>query len=158
IARASGGCAVRKLEKPSSHRAHSATILPSRRAWDTPRSRPRGGCSIVTRILPSIARLSSAPIERRHAPASGGDHARAYEQFRPCLRWEFTFSCAFCLLHEAQVCPEGAAGSSQFWIEHLELQSERPDLRNSYANLVYTCRRCNLARRSRSRVDARGRR
>jgi hypothetical protein len=45
-----------------------------------------------------------------------------------------------------------------FWIEHLEPQSERPDLRNRYGNLVYACRRCNLARRSRPRIDARGRR
>jgi hypothetical protein len=62
------------------------------------------------------------------------------------------------LLHEAQVCPNGAAGSSQFWIEHLEPQSDRPDLRNVYGNLVYACRRCNLARRSRPRVDRDGRR
>jgi hypothetical protein len=74
------------------------------------------------------------------------------------LRWEFSFSCALCLLHETQVCPEGAAGSSQFWIEHLELQSERPDLRSTYTNVIYACRRCNLARRSHSRIDAFGRR
>jgi hypothetical protein len=74
------------------------------------------------------------------------------------LRWEFAFGCPFCLLHEAQVCPNGAAGSSQYWIEHLEPQSERPDLRNVYGNLVYACRRCNLARRFRPRVDATGRR
>lgn len=73
------------------------------------------------------------------------------------MRWEFAFSCAFCLLHEAQVCPGGAAGSSQFWIEHLEPQSERPDLRHVYDNLVYACRRCNLARRAHPRTDARGR-
>jgi hypothetical protein len=62
------------------------------------------------------------------------------------------------LLHEAQVCPKGAAGSSQYWIEHLELQSKRPDLRNVYDNLIYTCRRCNLARSHRPRVDGGGRR
>ncbi|HSR99198.1 MAG TPA: hypothetical protein VLM79_19215 [Kofleriaceae bacterium] len=60
------------------------------------------------------------------------------------------------MLHEAQICPGGAAGSAQFWIEHLELQSERPDLRNTYSNLVYACRRCNLARRFLSRCDVRG--
>lgn len=48
-------------------------------------------------------------------------------------------------------------GSSQFWIEHLELQGERPELRNAYTNLVYACRRCNLARGVRPRVDVRGR-
>jgi len=112
----------------------------------------------VTRILPSTAPLLTAPIERRHAPATDARHDRAYEQFRSCLRWEFSFSCPFCLLHEAQVCPNGASGSSQYWIEHLEPQSERPDLRNVYGNLVYACRRCNLARRFRPRVDATGRR
>jgi hypothetical protein len=113
---------------------------------------------LVTRILPSVAALLPAPVERRHAPVTYARHDRAYEQFRSCLRWEFAFGCPFCLLHEAQVCPFGAAGSSQYWIEHLESQSERPDLRNAYSNVVYACRRCNLARRSRPRVDAAGRR
>jgi hypothetical protein len=112
----------------------------------------------MTRILPSITCLPTAPIERRHAPATDAEHDRAYERFRPCLRWEFSFSCSFCLLHEAQVCPAGAASSAQFWIEHLEPRSERPDLRNTYGNVVYACRRCNLARRARPRTDARGRR
>jgi hypothetical protein len=111
----------------------------------------------VTKVLPSIARPPTAPIERRHAPDIDAEHDRAYERFRPCLRWEFSFSCAFCLLHEAQVCPGGAASSAQFWIEHLEPQSERPELCNVYGNVVYTCRRCNLARRFRSRTDVRGR-
>lgn len=112
----------------------------------------------MTRVLPSIAVLLSAPVERRHRPQSEAQHERGYERFRSCLRWDFAFTCSFCLLHEAQVCPSGAVGSSQFSIEHLELQSERPELRNAYGNLVYACRRCNLARGSRRRVDARGRR
>lgn len=111
----------------------------------------------MTKVLPSVAGLLTVPIERRHAPTTDADHVRAYEGFRPCLRWEFAFSCAFCLLHEAQVCPGGAAGSSLFWIEHIEPQSDRPDLRNMYGNLVYACRRCNLARRARPRTDRRGR-
>jgi HNH endonuclease len=112
----------------------------------------------VTRILPSIACLQTAPIERRHAPVSHAAHERGYERFRPCLRWEFSFSCAFCLLHECQVCHGGALSSAQFWIEHLEPQSERSDLRNVYSNVVYACRRCNLSRRARPRGDAQGRR
>jgi hypothetical protein len=111
----------------------------------------------VTKVLPDVARLLTVPVERRHAPTTDAEHARAYEGFRPCLRWEFAFSCAFCLLHEAQVCPGGVVGSSQFWIEHIEPQSQRPDLRNMYGNLVYACRRCNLARRARPRTDIRGR-
>lgn len=112
----------------------------------------------MTSVLPSSPALPRSPIERRHAPAAEAGLARGYERFRPCLRWEFAFSCPFCLLHEAQLSPTGAAGAAQFWIEHLEPQSARPDLRNTYANVVYACRRCNLARHQRSRVDERGRR
>ncbi|HET7504475.1 MAG TPA: HNH endonuclease [Kofleriaceae bacterium] len=112
----------------------------------------------MIKVLPSIAQLLAAPIERNHAPLARAQHDRAYEQFRACLRWEFAFACPFCLLHEAQVCPAGAAGSAQYWIEHIEPQSDRPDLRNVYSNVVYACRRCNLARRSRPRVDSAGRR
>jgi hypothetical protein len=112
----------------------------------------------VTRILPSISYLSSVPIERRHAPVTTAEHGRGYERFRNCLRWEFWFSCSFCLLHETQVSAHGASGSAQFWIEHLEPQSDRPELRNVYGNVVYACRRYNVARQARPRIDARGRR
>jgi hypothetical protein len=112
----------------------------------------------VTSILPSRALLLDLPIERRHTPTTDAGSYRGYEAFRPCLRWDFFFTCPFCLLHEAQVSPDGAAGSSQFWIEHLVPQSQRSDLRNTYHNLVYTCRRCNQARRSRARSDTTGRR
>lgn len=111
----------------------------------------------MKKILPDVARLLSVPIARRHAPIADATHARAYELFRRCLRWELAFSCPFCLLHEAQVCPDGAEGSSQDWIEHIEPQTERPELRNVYSNVLYTCRRCNLARRARARVDRDGR-
>ncbi len=111
-----------------------------------------------TSVLPSAPALPSAPIDRRHAPESEAELDRGYERFRPCLRWEFSFACPFCLLHEAQLSPTGAAGAAQFWIEHLEPQAARPDLRNTYANVVYACRRCNLARHQRPRTDGRGRR
>jgi hypothetical protein len=62
------------------------------------------------------------------------------------LRWEFGFTCAFCLLHEVQVAPEGASGSRRFSIEHLELKKDRDDLVNRYDNVVYACSRCNNAR------------
>lgn len=112
----------------------------------------------MTSVLPSTPVLPSSPIDRRHAPEVEADLDRGYERFRPCLRWEFSFACPFCLLHEAQLSPTGAAGTAQFWIEHLEPQAARPDLRNTYANVVYGCRRCNLARHQRPRTDGRGRR
>lgn len=110
----------------------------------------------MTRTLPDRAPLLDVPIERRHTPTIGAEHARAYEAARPCLRWEFFFTCPFCLLHEAQICPTGAAGSSQFWIEHLATRSQQPELRSAYDNLVYACRRCNLARGVRPQLDGGG--
>ncbi len=77
--------------------------------------------------------------------------------YRSCLRWEFGFTCAFCLLHEALIAPEGAKGSARFWIEHLERQETHPDLAHDYDNVVYSCRRCNIARGKSPRCDADGR-
>lgn len=81
--------------------------------------------------------------------------------YRRCLRWDFGFTCAFCLLHEVQVAPEGARGSRRFWLEHLELKKDRDDrddLINRYDNVVYACSHCNAARSTRPRQAEDGRR
>lgn len=108
------------------------------------------------KVLPSVFSLPGQPTARRHSPIVSGEGERGYEVFRSCLRWEFGFVCAFCLLHEAQLSPLGAKGSGVFWIEHIELRSARPDLINSYANVVYTCKLCNLARGRKPKVTNTG--
>lgn len=105
------------------------------------------------RILPPRASLPAAPIDRRHRPRPG-----AYSTYRPCLRWEFGFACAFCFLHEADLTEHGAARSGLWWIEHHVGQTHDDSLVDRYWNCFYSCRYCNEARRTARVVDERGRR
>ena len=79
------------------------------------------------------------PQERgSHGPAEYS----AYESYRPWLRDEFDFRCAYCLKRETwgQV-------TSEFELDHFEPQSLESPLRLDYLNLVYACRRCNAVKR-----------
>lgn len=81
-----------------------------------------------------------------------------YTNYRTCLRWEFGFACAFCLLHESDLLEHGVEGSGLTSIEHHIARSEDPSLRDEYRNCFYACRSCNGARRDSPRVDRNGRR
>lgn len=96
------------------------------------------------RILPAVQQPRPR-INRTHRPEGLG----GYSRFRPCLRWDFGFLCAFCQLHEADFSPEGIEGQGTTTIEHYVLQSHEPSLRNEYANCYYACRLCNSARSTR---------
>jgi hypothetical protein len=63
------------------------------------------------------------------------------------LRWDFGFTCAFCLLHEADFF-HGLPGEGLglMTIEHRKLKRDEPDLVGAYDNCIYACRWCNLAR------------
>jgi len=74
---------------------------------------------------------------RRHWPAGYS----AYESYRPWLRDEFDFRCVYCLQRETSGRTTG-----EFELDHFEPQSLNPQLRSGYLNLVYACRRCNLAK------------
>lgn len=100
-------------------------------------------------LLPPATEPWRTAIARRHAPAE----TRNYRDFRSCLRWEFGFSCAFCLLHESDLSPHGTEGWGLMWIEHAELQSQEPGLAAQYENCFYSCRFCNEARGTSPRSD-----
>jgi hypothetical protein len=93
-------------------------------------------------ILPPITNLPPTPVERRHNPQGAAD----YGQYRQCLRWDFGFTCAFCLLHEADLVEHGAEGSALTWVEHRIPQSEDSSQANTYDNCFYSCRYCNRSR------------
>ncbi len=59
------------------------------------------------------------PLVRRHEP----DGYKDYRRFRPWLRDEFWFRCAFCLHREPWPT------TSEFEIDHRIPVSERPDLK-----------------------------
>ena len=92
-------------------------------------------------VLPAQIQLPSAAIDRRHAPPE-----RPYKNYKACLRWEFGFTCAFCLLTEADVCEYSVERTGLFWIEHFLTRIAHPDHRNLYANCLLSCRFCNNSR------------
>ena len=90
-----------------------------------------------------MTRPAASPIPRRHRPRPAG----RWGAYRSCLRWDFGFTCAFCLLHEADLygglSGEGLAGTT---VEHLIARSADASLANEYENCVYACRWCNRSR------------
>ena len=96
-------------------------------------------------VLPPQTRPADAPLERAHAPSG-----TAYGLFRRCLRWDFGFSCAFCLVHEADLIAHGVEGTGLTSVEHYALQSTSPEQAGTYANCFYACRFCNGSRSTRA--------
>lgn len=96
------------------------------------------------RILPPSTQPPSQPTHRRHEPAPG-----SYQSYRQCLRWEFGFTCPFCLLHEADLVV-GAEGTGLMQVEHRVPQSTDASLVNEYRNCLIACWQCNRGRSARS--------
>lgn len=108
------------------------------------------------KILPLRTLPPNKKIERRHAPSQESGRY-GYQGYRSCLRWEFGFTCAFCLLHEGDFADFGAEGLGLMWIEHFTPISIDPQAVNDYDNCFYTCRFCNRFRSMAPEVDESGR-
>jgi hypothetical protein len=105
-------------------------------------------------ILPPRTAPATTPTARRHAPQQA-----SYGEYRACLRWDFGFTCAFCLLHESDLSQGmGVEGLGLMWIEHRFLQSTHESERDRYENCIYACRLCNQARGTAPLIDTRGHR
>lgn len=94
------------------------------------------------KIWPPRTLPPKTPIARRHRPKPSSRWTR----YRACLRWDFGFTCPFCLLHEADLYGgpgEGLAGTT---VEHRIARSADPSKANVYGNCLYACRFCNRAR------------
>lgn len=83
-----------------------------------------------------------------------------YRAYRACLRWEFGFTCAFCLLHEADLAELGVEGLGLTSIEHfIPASSEEGEGKvNQYENCFYVCRFCNGSRSDSPVIDEEGHR
>ncbi len=77
-------------------------------------------------------------IARRHGPEGYVD----YKSYRPWLRDEFSFRCAYCLMRE-----RWGRVTGQFDLDHFVPQVQSPDEPPVYENLVYACHSCNLRKR-----------
>lgn len=110
------------------------------------------------KVLPPRTEPPTTPVGRRHQPPPAGG-GRGYRAFVPCLRWDFGFTCAFCLLHEADVTAgmgvSNVSGGAMS-VEHRVLRRDRPDLANDYGNCYYACENCNKARATRPITTAEG--
>lgn len=102
---------------------------------------------MVNKVLPPTTLPARAPMQRRHSPTKKNREG-GYKEYRECLRWEFGFSCAFCLLHEADLAthPDLTKRGGNFETEHLTPQSVDPSRANDYDNCVNACNACNRAR------------
>lgn len=75
-----------------------------------------------------------ATFIRKRKPPDG----KAPTWYKGCLRLDFEFRCAYCLIHEADYqSPE------DFEVDHFEPKSVNPARTKEYANLYCTCRLCN---------------
>ncbi len=109
------------------------------------------------KILPLRTLPPPGKVKRRHTPPlTTGRYG--YREYRPCLRWDFGFTCGFCLLHEGDLADLGAQGLGLTGIEHFVPASLDPEKVNQYENCFYACRFCNLSRAAAPPVDKAGRR
>ncbi|HYC69364.1 HNH endonuclease [Brevundimonas sp.] len=67
-----------------------------------------------------------------------------YGDYRRYLRADFSYSCAYCSMSEAE------AQAIRFTIDHYEPQASRPELKDDYMNLMYCCDECNVRKGDRS--------
>ena len=78
-------------------------------------------------------------FHRRPSPPVYAD----YKRYKPLLREDFRYLCAYCLLHEGD---ELGGGFQNFQIDHFRPAKIFPDLVSTYSNLCYACRWCNRAK------------
>lgn len=92
------------------------------------------------KITPTLAPEEQVPRVIRSAVPLG----KGYDEYREYLRYDFWYSCGYCLITEAE------AMAVRFVIDHYEPKSIRRDLEHDYANLVYACDPCNTFKGHRS--------
>ncbi len=85
------------------------------------------------------------PHVRKHGPAG----YTAYAAYKPWLRDEFVFRCAYCLVRERWY-PNGPAS---FSVDHFVAQVIAPHRALDYDNLIYACVGCNAAKRDKTVLD-----
>lgn len=97
---------------------------------------------------------SEAPLRRTHEPPRFSGQYEAHLRYRDCLRLEFAFRCTYCLSLEVEVGPGEAFGG--FEVDHFRPTSRQDfyKLRNTYANLFWSCHACNRAKGNRWPTDA----
>ncbi len=76
------------------------------------------------------------PLFVRHRPPPGP--FADYKRYKPFLRQDFRFQCAYCNISEGY-----RKGSDIFGVDHFRPRIRFPELAAVYANLYYCCANCN---------------
>jgi len=105
------------------------------------------------RILPARLLPWRTAIERRHEPPPAQGRY-GYRSYRQCLRWEFGFTCPFCLCHESDFAPRGAEGLGITQVEHFVPVSYAEEGVNEYGNCFFICQFCNQDRSTAPTTDS----
>lgn len=58
-------------------------------------------------------------------------------KYRPTLRYDFFYACAYCSMSEFEASAVG------FQIDHYLPESKHPELKHAYSNLMWSCATCN---------------
>lgn len=88
-------------------------------------------------IATAVAAAFAYPAKihlRRHHPQGYTD----YRSFKPWLRDEFGYRCAYYQMRE-----RWHGGEAGFSVDHYMSQASTPGRRCDYSNLIYACLRCN---------------
>src|SRR6266849_326487 len=93
----------------------------------------------VTTTGLGVSQLPQELIVRSSVPSD-----KKYNEYKPWLRHDFIYSCAYCTMSEAE------AQAIRFTIDHYEPIKARPDLLGEYDNLMYCCDECNRRKGDRS--------
>jgi len=103
------------------------------------------------KILPPVTLPPQQPTTRRHNPRMARG-LQGFHAYRSCLRWDFGFTCPFCLCHEADLTGgRSVEGFGITGVEHGAPRSVDPGRSNDYSNCFYSCRLCNGSRSNRPR-------
>jgi len=73
-------------------------------------------------------------IIRKHHPP----YSKDYTKYKPYLRQDFNYRCAYCTIHEGEF-----GGLRNFAVEHFRPKWKFPELECEYTNLYYACCVCN---------------
>lgn len=92
-----------------------------------------------------IKEFKSHTITRSTPP-----HYSSYGKYKPYLENDFCERCAYCNLHSKRI-------TTPFEVDHFVSRAAfdgvRPELETDYKNLVYSCKKCNVAKSGQFKGD-----
>lgn len=92
--------------------------------------------------FPSPFNYPTSAHARKHGPYGYA----TYQKYKPWLRDDFLYRCAYCLTREAW--GSSVSGHAELGADHFEPKSINPALAATYTNLIYVCNDCNRYRQT----------